>query len=291
MWDGTEFSDFTSRTDTGSLSIPEFEGSAGDRQIKLGMYGDSMAAMGQDHWAGLGSVHLTVGDDVDPVMTVDMPDGWIDESPFEIPITAEDNGLGILYVLMLTGKRGGHVLSLYSKGEIICDEYDAETAYIPIDCPLSTPPGFALELDPMDLREGITAPSFLAAGLPENSDEQQHTLRIDTMDPVVNLAGTFTTAPGMVLDGPSYSLESDASDGSGTGNAANSGVVEIEVLIDDVAIDSDSDTCGLAGNCTLGLDTDIDPDDYTNGEHVLKVKATDAVGHVKTETVEFEVDR
>jgi len=293
LWNGSSWSALDTADETSALSLEEVEGEPGDRQMKFGMKADSTVSETDDHWAALATMTATLGDDVSPVLDYDtgaIPTGWVNEDPFTIPAPAYDEGLGLEYVVAFSGGRGA---TPWAPGAVWGDGWDANCdGNTSSPCPADSPNDFELEIRPAEIREGVNPTSLAAVDAMGNvSNDNLATvfdLKVDTIKPEVELTGSFMTAPGMVLDGPIYSLDSLATDGEFF--KENSGVTDLKVLIDDVVIDSDSQSCPTE-NCDLGLDTDIDPDNYTNGDHVLKVKATDAVGHVKTETVEFEVDR
>ncbi|MBN8867744.1 MAG: hypothetical protein J0H98_09330 [Solirubrobacterales bacterium] len=293
MWDGSSWSAYTERDDLGALDLHDEVGGPGDRQIKFGVKASSAASFSDDHWAALAQLHLSLGDDVPPVLDFDSgdlpPAGWIDETPIQVPFSAEDNGIGLWAAgIMATARSVGNP---WVASGLWADGFGGDCTGATADpCPLSTPPGQMAEIRPAEIKEGWNSGAVFALDKTGNLADEYEVwdLGIDTIDPKVILGGSFMSAPGMVLDGPSYSLEADATDGE-TGKD-NSGVVAIEVLIDNVAIDSDSQSCPTE-NCELGVDPTIVSDNYSNGPHQLKVKATDAVGHVKTTTVDFTVDR
>ncbi|HTU14848.1 MAG TPA: hypothetical protein VMF31_06605 [Solirubrobacterales bacterium] len=290
VWDGSGWSASETSIETEGFGIFDHLGDEDDRQVKFGIEAASAPSFAEDHWAGMAALVAELGDDVPPLQTVDpldVPSGWVDETPIDIPVAAEDNGLGLLNITAIGSKRvAANPFDWY----VATESFDC-VGNTDDPCPLEAPSGTEITIEPALMREGHALLSIGVFDAKENlavNEDYDHNMKIDTKDPVVTLGGSFTTAPGMVLDGPLYALESDAVDGNLT--VANSGVVKIEVLVDDVVIDSDTQSCATE-NCDMGLDTDIDPDNYANGAHVLKVKATDAVGHVKTETVPFEVDR
>lgn len=264
------------------------DGGPGVDSVLLGI-GINDQPFAQKRWTGLKSMEVTLGDDVAPVATIDAPTGWIDETPTTIPVEAEDGGLGLTLVLYRAAKRNpAHLFDFATVGKLVCEMLIEEEPELKDLCPRQTPTGFELPLNPANLREGYTNLFFQTGDMHDNSDDQTIPIKIDTQQPSVSLGGSFTTAPGMVLDGALYELEVDAADGNAT--VHNSGVKKIQVLVDNVEIDSDTQACP-GDDCEMELDTDIEPDNWANGEHQLKVKVTDQVGHVKTTTVDFEVDR
>ncbi len=292
MWNGSSWAGYSQRDDVGALTLDDQVGGPGYRQIKFGVKAATNASFSEDHWAGLGQLTATLGDDVPPVLDFDpddLPSGWIDGSSIDIPASAEDGGVGLWGAGVFGSQRG--TSNPWSSPGLWSDGFGTSCSATTEDpCPLSTPPGYEVELRPDELKEGWTAGVIFALDKKDNLSPniQEFVFGVDTIKPEVDLGGSFMSAPGMVLTDPSYTLEVDATDGEEY--KENSGVVHLRVLIDDVVIDSDSQSCPTE-NCELDLSPTIDSDDYSNGPHQLKVKATDAVGHVKTTTVDFEVDR
>ncbi|MBN8867743.1 MAG: hypothetical protein J0H98_09325 [Solirubrobacterales bacterium] len=289
--DASGWVEYDETDEMASIEAMSAAGEPGDRQIQIGMKALSTPSMSYDHWVAPFAQVVELGDDVAPEqdLDVDQFDGiWVDESPLDIPVSAEDNGLGIKDVAAVGPKRNpAGPLDMYATTDQLGCEGNSDDP-----CPLVSPSGTKVTVDPSQLKEGHTFVSVGARDAAENVADSVNgydvDLSIDTKEPAVTLGGSFTTAPGMVLDGPSYDLEVDAEDGDAV--VANSGVVKIQVLIDNVEIDSDTQSCPVE-NCGMELDPEILPDNYANGPHQLKAKVTDAVGHVKTTTVDFEVDR
>jgi len=293
IWNGTSWTEYDETNDTAGIVALTVDGTSADRQIRFGLEADSAPSMSYDHWAAMGTIGVSLADEVEPTFEYDeesIPAGWVNENPIEFPYEATDGGLGIKYTLMVGSRRG---VTPWESGDAYVEQWDPDCVGNSDDpCPLESPVNQKFTIETAELPEGESGIQMTALDAAGNYTAEnpavEFDIKVDTIKPSIDLAGSFTTAPGMVLNGPLYSLDSDAADG--TTLEPNSGVNKIEVLIDDVVIDSDIQSC-TTQNCPLGLDTDIEPDNYTNGDHVLKVKATDAVGHVKTETVEFEVDR
>jgi hypothetical protein len=248
------------------------------------MYAQDPQTLTEKHWVGIDTITLAYEKTV-PTGTISPPTGWIDETYPGIPIEAEDQGLGLVVTLMLGTKRNpSSIWDWYSVGDSYCD-----AATLLSGCPMSLPTGYRLDIRPSLMKEGYSSASMVVGNaFGEGLNSGSFPLQIDTQQPSFSLGGSFTTAPGMVLDGPLYELETDAADGNAT--VHNSGVKKIQVLVDNVEIDSDSQSCP-GDDCGMELDTDIEPDNWSNGEHTLTVKVTDQVGHVKTQNVDFEVDR
>lgn len=288
IWDGTTLAGGDATTETDTVEMHE-EGEEGLNQVVFGMI-DNGDPFSEDHWSGLMSMDVTLGDDTEPTATIEAPEEWIDETVTSIPIDAEDNGLGLLFALYRAAKRNPeNPFDLYYSSAVVCEELFAnEGEYTEDLCPQETPVGFSVPIDPAAIREGYRTLEFSVLDLAENTYQENIPIKIDTQGPTSSLGGSFMSAAGMVLDGALYELEVDAADGNAT--VHNSGVKKIQVLVDDVEIDSDTQSCP-GDDCAMELDTDIEPDNWSNGEHELKVKVTDQVGHVKTTTVDFEVDR
>ncbi len=219
-----------------------------------------------------------------------IPTGWVNEDPFTIPASSSDEGLGLEFVLAFGAERG---VTPWASGGTWngswvpgCEGNTADP------CPATTPNDFEIEIRPAELREGESSITMGAVdpmfNVSNDGSGVQFDLKVDTIKPDLDLSGSFMTAPGMVLTGPDYTIDADAYDGE-TGKE-NSGVVDLRILIDGVPYDADSAPCATE-NCSLDLSYGIDSDMFGNGEHVMKVKATDAVGHVTTETIDFEIDR
>ncbi len=290
VWDGTQFVESDSRDSTGPMQIVDYEGEPGVRQAKVGMVTDG-TSFPEDHWVGLDYLTADLGDDVNPDLDADpqdLPSGWIDETPFSFPISASDSGLGLWMAGMLSVKRSPS--NPWASAGLWGDVFEGDCAGTSADpCPLETPPGTEVEVRAAEIKEGWNNATVFALDKKGNlPDPLESAFGVDTIDPKVLLDGSFMSAPSMVLTAPSYTIEVEATDGES--GKPNSGVVDLKVLIDDVVIDSDSQSCPVE-NCALDLSPTIDSDDYSNGSHQLKVKATDAVGHVKTTTVDFTVDR
>lgn len=293
LWDGDSFDEAEVSVKTEEFGITDVEGEPGIRQVAAGMVSGFPDPVPEDHWTGWEKLEVELGDGVEPVGEIDpntVPDGWIDETPFQVGLEASDDGLGLRTAAVVGGDRDPNSPWEWLEGTVQAFGWIDECIGNTDDpCPAETPNGFAPTVDPALLPEGHSElDRLLADGGGGAHAAYEQPISIDTIDPKVDLAGSFMSAPGMVLTDPSYTLEVDATDGE-TGKE-NSGVVDLKVLIDDVVIDSDSQSCPVE-NCELDLSPTIDADDYSNGPHQLKVKATDAVGHVKTATVDFEVDR
>ncbi len=294
LWNGSSWSELETSDELAAIMLDNVAGSPGDRQLKFGLKADSTVTATDDHWATMPMMKVTLGDDGHPVLDYDsnaIPTGWVNGDPFPIPAVATDEGLGVEFILALGSKR--HPSGDWATSGLWGNGMDASCrGNTEEPCPLETDENFNLWIEPAQLREGHNS-VFLAAidandNLSNDGLGDAFDLSVDTRKPAINLTGSFMGAPGMVLDGPSYTVNSNATDGQ-TGEE-NSGVVNLQVMVDNVVIDSDSGPCATE-NCPMNLSTVIDPDDYSNGPHQLKVRAVDAVDHVLTQTVNFTVDR
>lgn len=294
LWNGSSWTAKDTNDDLGYVALEEEEGEEGDRQVRFGLEADSAVTPADEHWAGMARMTAELGDDGHPVLDYDpgdIPTGWVNEDPFTIAAPAYDEGLGLFAVVAFSSSRGATPWApgAGTWGDGWSGECQGNTES---PCPLETDPGLELEVRPAEIREGVNTMAIAAVDANFNQSNNGAAtvfdLKVDTINPKVDLSGSFMSAPGMVLTGSSYTLNTDATDGEPW--KENSGVVEIKVLVDDVVIDSKSASCATE-NCEMDLKTEIEPDDYTNGEHLLKVKVKDAVGHVRTRITDFEVDR
>ncbi|MBN8867757.1 MAG: hypothetical protein J0H98_09395 [Solirubrobacterales bacterium] len=294
IWDGSTISAGEATQETEELKMIDGEGGPGVRQAFAGLLSGFTESVPYDHWAGWQKLDVDLSDEDIPTADLDensIPDGWLDEnSTFQVGLDAEDTGLGLRYAMVLGSQRD--VSDPWEPAENQAQGFgwiDHCVGNTEDPCPAETPNGFAPTVEVADLPEGHTGiDKAVGDGAGHFAAEWVADISVDTMKPEISLDGSFMSAPGMVLTAPSYTLEADATDGES--GKENSGVVDLKVLVDDVVIDSDSQSCPTE-NCALDLDPTIDSDDYSNGPHQLKVKATDAVGHIKTTTVDFEVDR
>ena len=261
-----------------------FRGGRDTGAFGFGLVSEENSTPTDIHAAYLGKVTLRYGDRQDPELTEFSSvheDQWVGEQPFDASIEASDTGLGLSQVRVSAPLTPPDEYG--SAWEANCEGTHASR------CPEYTPTGAKVTVDPSELPEGTNTLTATAWDITDRtSDPLEMDIKVDKTKPGIDLGGTFMTAPGMVLDGPTYGLEVEATDG--TVGDPNSGVVDLKVKIDNVLVDSDSQACATQ-NCTLGLDPTIDPDNYSNGSHQLRVEATDAVGHVRTTTVDFTVDR
>ena len=168
------------------------------------MEADSTPTMTQDHWAALAQVTTLLGDDVEPVFEYDagdIPTGWVDEDPIEFPYEAHDNGLGILYTIMVSNRHGS---TPWDDGGAFVRQWDPECVGNTQDpCPLDTPANEEFVIETDELREGHNSVQMAAVDAGGNYSVEneivEFDLDVDTVDPAVELSGSFTTAPGMVL--------------------------------------------------------------------------------------------
>ena len=100
----------------------------------------------------------------------------------------------------------------------------------------------------------------------------------------------FTTGtPQITLgpDRPRYTLHIAAADGNSS--APQSGVDSVTVFVDGRQVEQSTPGCSTQ-NCTLDHDWTFDASKYSAGNHVVTVKATDAVGRSTTKQLNVDVE-
>jgi hypothetical protein len=138
------------------------------------------------------------------------------------------------------------------------------------------------------LPEGIVqvrgyAGDFTGNWSPPKTDE----LRVDHTPPTVELSGSLSDQDGETLDSSMvYYLRVDAADGMPS--APRAGVKSIEIQLDGLRQDFVEQGCA-AGSCSLTRDWRFAPAGAAPGRHVVKVIASDQLGHTKTREFEFDV--
>lgn len=254
-------------------------GGSGATEFRFGMRTPSALTTLPDKAAELAMAKIELGDDVDPVLDFDpgdVPNDWV-KGTIQIPMEASDNGLGLAGVFAFSENP---VLPEDPFAGLYDNECDGNSDN---PCPAGTGPGFELDLDTAKVPDGVSELSLFAMDPLANHVIETFELKVDNGMPGADATGSFYAAPDGILTDPSYTLDIDFDD-------PHSGMASAELTIDNVVIDSDSQSCTVGG-CGLGLTGSIDTDDYTNGMHDIEITATDIAGNVVNAEGQFEVDR
>jgi hypothetical protein len=212
-----------------------------------------------------------------------LPTDWVSSFSAHTSVTGSDNQSGV--------KRAK--ITLPSPKPPLTRDYSACAGTVSDRCPTNPPPT-TFDYTEADLADGdnkLTASTVDAANHESAQTPEWH-IKLDRQGPTIDpLSGTLyanrDTGEGTELTPGSYTLHGRASEGSGTGATARSGVVRLAWYVDGEEQDSAPQPCG-GGNCEQIVDFTYDTANYGGGLHTIHVVATDAVGN-ETESDTFNV--
>lgn len=222
----------------------------------------------------------------DPVIDTVSPDPpvpahWIRGGTYSMSIDAHDSGSGVRYVIVSRQTAGGrveHKEPIRVSDGTPCDPLDPHARRCPRD-----PGAVTITLNTADIVEGVSdviVSAEDAAG--RRSAARRWPIRIDRTAPALDLTGEareFELASGEILANDVYDLDLDGQDG--TDEIPRSGVVALEVFIDDVLRFRLAEPCPQ-DSCDLGDSFELQPYTLAAGDHTIRAVATDAVGHTAT---------
>lgn len=233
----------------------------------------------------MGYANVAVGDTHPPTFSSAAPASvdWNDDngSVHSVNPSISDYGLGA-YAIGLTGGREG-----FQNRYATCN-YNPQPTQAP--CPSS----FATSLN-YTLDEGINTLSLSGNDLVNNyAPGQTWTDKIDRTPPRMTLSGEAfdrSRESGDPLGGTrlttSAELAVTAADGAGGDPLTRrSGAERIDLEIDgiDQADPIAAEPCAT-DSCTLNGNYTVDPDQFSDGDHILRVTAVDAVGNRSSQTL------
>jgi len=260
---------FMPSTTTAGGDVKTLNGSTSARAFRFGLLSTSAVSPPASRMALMSRFDFSLDDTDTPVADLD---------PRDIEFEGSDDGLGVSDLII------AELNAQPPSSAPIAGTVDACAGTSTDPCPLETPPGSKITIDPTELDEGETEMLFAVGDPTGKSDAETFDLKVDYSDPeIVDATGTFWGAEG-VLTGPLYTLDIEFGD-------EYSGVKSAVLEFDGDVIASDSRSSCPSGGCSLELDGDFEPDDYGNGIYPVKLTVTDFAGNVLTGEVDFEIDR
>ncbi|HEU5254278.1 MAG TPA: amidase domain-containing protein [Solirubrobacterales bacterium] len=235
----------------------------------------------------VGGAAIWLDDEDQPVLTTSSTAQWMDSTPVRLNVRATDLGLGVRkFEAEATDKSGA-----FQKWETWHPCIGTYVSRCPETWNLNDGGQPQLAYDPSVLPEGIVTLNVTAfdATLRKSTTTKGMTLRIDHAAPTIKLSGTITEQATLGTDKKKYTVRVDASDGvPNDPNPANarSGVVSISEWVDGKKVNEYAPGCSTQ-SCSYFDEGAIEAAAYANGKHTLVVKATDALGHVASQQLEF----
>jgi hypothetical protein len=236
-----------------------------------------------------GGVEVWLEDENRPALTTSSSSQWMDASPIRLAVSATDIGLGVKKFEATATNSSG-------KPETWLTEKSCLGTYAS-RCPntwnLGEPSQPQLTYSPASLPEGIDTLKVTAydASLKPSVTTNEMTLRVDHAAPSITVSGTLTEQATLGTELPRYTVAAKALDGdpsSKENSKARSGVSLLEIEVDGKAVMAPfAPTCAGTANCGAETELEVPASELSAGSHTLKVKATDAVGHVATKSVSF----
>lgn len=164
-------------------------------------------------------------------------------------------------------------------------QIDSEQAAV-ITCPCEDPEPFAYETaawGPGPHQVTVTATD-------QAGNQTTRSLEADAPGaPTIVLGGPLYERRGQTIGVKSHLLKVRATETDGSAEAPRPGVAEIEVLVDGTQLgEVASQGCPL-GNCGLEETWTVDPTEFAEGAHLVKVKASDLLGNETTRSFEFSI--
>jgi hypothetical protein len=167
-----------------------------------------------------------------------------------------------------------------SKWTAIC------TGTYPLPCP-NGQFNTSLEFNSNDLPSGInTVPVKAVDVVGGTGHEAERTIpvKVDSDAPVIDWSGSLTQFPTQRGDLAHYGIDLAVTDGSP--GSPQSGVVEVKVKVDDILVDTITQSCPT-NSCAVNASWDLNASDYPVGAHVIKVEAKDSAKNLATRSLSY----
>jgi sugar lactone lactonase YvrE len=236
-----------------------------------------------------GGVAIWLEDWSQPNLTTSSTYKWMDGSPVRLNVSANDSGLGVQKFETKATNSSGQQETWWTNSSC--------TGLYEAPCPHSWNLGESsqpmLSYNPAVLPEGIDKlqiTAFDAAGKPSFYMNEVE-IEVDHAAPAITLSGTLTEQAKLGTELPSYAVRADATDGvAGSNNPADarSGVTSITFETDGKLVSSYNPGCP-SQSCSWYREIEVPASELSVGSHTLRVKATDALGHVGTKELSFTV--
>jgi sugar lactone lactonase YvrE len=237
----------------------------------------------------VGGAAIWLDDWNQPVLTTSLTNQWMDASPVRLNVRASDGGLGVRKFEAEALNKSG-AMQKWETWHACLGTYASR-------CPetwnLNEASQPQLAYDPSVLPEGIVTLSVTAfdATLRKSTTTNGMPVRIDHAPPSIKLSGTITEQAAIGTEKPKYTVRVDATDGiPNDPDPANarSGVISISEWVDGKKVNEYAPGCPTQ-SCSHLDEGAIEAAAYSQGKHTLTVKATDALGHVASQQLEFSL--
>jgi sugar lactone lactonase YvrE len=234
----------------------------------------------------VGTATLELTDNDAPALgSLGSPSGWMNKTPTaQIPFSVSDPGLGV-YKITVTQPGGKPFETLQG-----CTGGAAKP------CPrkwASTEAGVPqIAYDPSVMPSGedwvkIAALDPVGHSSAEAEAKQAEVrIKVDHIAPAIALTGSITEQASLGTSRPSYEVEINAKDG--TTENPQSGVAKTTIEVDGKVVNESAPGC-TTQNCSVSRKWPLEASQYTSGQHLLKVVATDAVGNTMTASQSFKL--
>ena len=284
MWSGTAWNRvlFNQANDFGAANIESW-----GRAFVIGM-GTSTGA-GIPCWRDImaGGVAIWLEDWSRPVLSTSSTDQWMDATPARLNVSASDAGIGVeAFEAAATDATGA--------SRVWWTEHPCTGLY-ESPCPhvwnLGDGSQPVLNYNPAVLPEGIVKLSVTGYDAIEKPTftTNEMTVRIDHAAPTIALSGTLTEQATLGTERRSYTIRAEAKDGvpgSEVPSEVRSGVTSIVFRNDGEVVSEFKPGCATQ-SCSWFRELEVPAAELTPGSHTLTVTATDALGHVGTQTLHY----
>jgi tripartite motif-containing protein 71 len=228
-----------------------------------------------------------------PELTTSSSGQWMDSAPIRLNASAYDAGLGVQKFKATATNSSGATEEWWTNNSC--------TGLYEAPCPHTWNLGEAsqpqLSYSPAHLPEGIDKLSVTAYDALEKPSftTNEMTVRIDHAPPTVTFSGTLTEQATLGTERPNYTVRIEARDGNPTSEApseARSGVTSLSVETNGKLVaPSYVPPCAGQPNCGAFEEFEVPTSEMTPGGHELRVKTTDAYGHVGTNERYYETKK
>jgi streptogramin lyase len=235
----------------------------------------------------VGGAAMWLDDWNQPVLTTSSTGQWMDSSPVRLNVRASDGGLGVRKFEAEAVNKSGAT----QKWETWHPCIGTYASRCPETWNLADTSQPQLAYDPAVLPEGINTLNVTAfdAVLRKSTTTNGMTVRVDHAAPTIKLSGTITEQAAVGTEKPKYTVRVETSDGvPNDTNPANarSGVVSISEWVDGNKVNEYAPGCPTQ-SCSWFDEGEIQASAYSKGKHMLTIKATDALGHIASQQLEF----